>query len=55
MKLTPPKHWVFWVSVVLAVLGLAIYLFIPTFFVYGFWAMVAGYALLALGVTMTGV
>ncbi len=55
MNLTPPKHMVFWISVVLAVLGLALFLFVPAFFAYGVWAMTAGFVLLALGVTMTGV
>lgn len=55
MKFTPPKQITFWISLVLAVLGvLATFVSIP--FVSGFalWFVVAGYALLAAGLFLKG-
>ncbi len=47
MQLTPPKQIVFWISLILFVVG------IIGFFVgyasYAFWAVVVGYVVLALG------
>ena len=49
MQLTPPKHWVFWVSVVLVVLGLVGGYVFPALGLYDIWLVVVGYVLLALG------
>lgn len=55
MKLTPPKQWVFWVALVLAVVALvgALDLFAP---VAGFatWLGIAAWALLAAGNAIKG-
>jgi uncharacterized membrane protein HdeD (DUF308 family) len=53
MKLTPPKKWVFWVSVVLAVLGV-LFLFVPSLSSFAFWAVLVAYVLLALGNAVKG-
>lgn len=55
MRLTPPKHWVFWVSVVLAVLGvIGAFISLPVIGDFHFWFVVAGFVLLALGNTVEG-
>lgn len=55
MRLSPPKQNVFWVSVVLVVLGiLSALVAIPVLSGIAFWLVVAGYVLLMLGNTMTG-
>ncbi len=55
MKLTPPKQTTFWVSVVLAVLGLiGSFVSIPFVSDYAFWFVVVGYVILFLGLTMKG-
>ena len=55
MKLTPPKMITFWISVVLAVLGLigkvAAVGFLTT---YAFWFVFVGFVLLALGLVVKG-
>ena len=55
MKLTPPKNVTFWVSVVLALLGLLSYLgkfsVLP---IGGFWLLFIAYALLALALMVKG-
>ncbi|MGD8458470.1 MAG: hypothetical protein PVF83_19005 [Anaerolineales bacterium] len=55
MRLTPPKKIVFWISVILAVLGLIAY-FVSIPFLSGitFWLVVAGYVLLFLGNAVKG-
>jgi hypothetical protein len=56
MKLTPPTKNVFWLSVVLAVLGLAgRYLSIPFVSDYAFYFVLVGYLVLFAGNTMKGV
>jgi len=55
MKLTPPTKNVFYVSVVLAVLGLIAQFGVLGFLApYAFWLVVVAYVLLALGNTMKG-
>lgn len=55
MKLTPPTKNVFWISTVLAVLGLVgQFVSIPFVSTYAFWLVVVGYVLLWLGNTMKG-
>lgn len=55
MRLTPPKQIVFWISVVLVVLGvLATFVTIPFFSSFAFWVVVIGYVLLALGNAVKG-
>jgi hypothetical protein len=55
MKLTPPTKTVFWVSVVLAALGLlGRYVGVPVVSDYYFYFTLVGYILLFLGVTMKG-
>lgn len=50
LKLTEPKVVTFWISVLLAVLGiLANQKILPGFAAYSFWLVVAGFVLLALG------
>ena len=55
MRLTPPKKWVFWTSVILALLGLVGY-FVTIPFISGitFWLVLVGYVLLAAGNTLKG-
>lgn len=55
MRLTPPTKNVFWISVVLAALGLVGSLVsIPFVSAYACWFVVVGYVLLFLGNTMKG-
>ncbi len=55
MKLTPPKRWVFWVSVVLGLLGLiGQFVAIPFVSVFAFWFVFVGFALLVAGLTLKG-
>jgi hypothetical protein len=55
MKLTPPKKWVFWVSVVFGVLGLLGNLFtIPVISAFAFWFVFLGLVLLVAGLTLKG-
>jgi len=58
MKLTAPKNWVFFVSVILIIVGLVIQLtgIIPFAVIggLGFWFVFAGGALLSLGVLLKG-
>lgn len=55
MRLTPPTKIVFYISVVLAVVGLiANFVTIPVLSDFSFWLVVAGYVLLFLGNTMKG-
>ena len=55
MKLTPPKILTFWISVLLAVLGL-IGSFVSIPFVSGaaFWFVLVGYVVLAAGLLLKG-
>ncbi len=55
MKLTPPTKNVFWISVVLVVLGLVgRYTNVPILSDYYFYFVLVGYVLLALGNAMKG-
>lgn len=55
MRLTPPKQTTFWISVILAVLGLLGKLVtLPVISMYSFWLVLIGFVLLALGSIMTG-
>ena len=55
MKLTPPTQNVFYVSVVLAVLGLlGSFVSIPFVSDYAFWFVLVAYVVLFLGNTMKG-
>ena len=50
MKLSPPKVVVFWIAVILAVIGFLSFLgIIPIAPSTGFWALVIGFVILALG------
>ena len=55
MKLTPPTKNVFWISVVVAVVGLIAKFGVVGFLAdYAFWLVVVAYVLLFLGVAMKG-
>ena len=55
MKLSPPKQITFWVSVVLAVLGLlGKFVSIPLVSALSFWFVLAGFVLLAAANMSTG-
>lgn len=55
MKLTPPTAVVFWISVVLGVLGLLASIgVISALSGYAFWLAFAGFALLTLGLLVKG-
>jgi hypothetical protein len=55
MKLTPPTQNIFYVSVVLAVVGiLGSFVSIPFVSAYAFWFVVVAYVVLFLGNTMKG-
>ena len=53
MRLTPPKKIVFYISVVLAVLGLIAF-FVPAVSAFAFWLVLAGFVLLFLGLVLKG-
>lgn len=56
MRLTPPKKIVFWISVVLAVLGLVAF-FVPALQFFAgihFWLVLVAYVLLVLGLILKG-
>jgi hypothetical protein len=55
MRLTPPKKIVFWISLILAVVGLIAY-FVTIPFLSGitFWLVLVAYVLLALGNAVKG-
>jgi hypothetical protein len=53
MTLSPPKKVVFYISVLLAVVGL-IGFFMPAIEPYSFWILLVGYVLLALGNVLKG-
>jgi hypothetical protein len=55
MKLTPPTQNVFWISVVVAVVGLIAKFGVVAFLTpYAFWLVVVAFVLLVLGNTMKG-
>jgi hypothetical protein len=55
MRLTPPKKIVFWISLILAVVGLvASFVTIPFLSGIAFWLVLVGYVLLALGNAVKG-
>jgi hypothetical protein len=55
MRLTPPKKWVFWVSVILGAVGLVGKLVaIPFVSAYAFWIVLVGLILLILGNALKG-
>ncbi len=56
MKLSPPKKNTFWIAVVLGVLGLIGHFeALPFISAYSFWFVVAGFALLLLGLLNKGI
>ena len=56
MKLTPPKKITFWISVVLAALGLlGVLVSIPVISGLAFWFVLVGYVVLLLGLLVKGV
>jgi hypothetical protein len=55
MKLTPPTKAVFWISVVLGLLGLiGSFVAIPVVSAYAFWFVFVGWALLVAGLLFKG-
>ena len=55
MKLTPPTQTVFWIALVLAVLGLlGSFISIPFVSTYAFWFALLGYVVLAAGNLVKG-
>jgi hypothetical protein len=55
MRLNAPKVVVFWIAVILAVIGFLSFLgIIPIAATTGFWALVIGFVLLALGTLLKG-
>jgi uncharacterized membrane protein YhhN len=55
MKLTPPKQFTFWLSLVLFLIGLIVYVFnVDLMSLKPFWLVVAGYAILVLGNILSG-
>lgn len=55
MKLTPPKAMTFYVAIALGILGLlGTFVSIPVVSGLAFWFVFAGFALLALGLTVKG-
>ncbi len=55
MKLQKPKVLTFWISVVLAVVGVLAYLqIIPAIGPYGLWILLVGFILLLLGTLFSG-
>jgi hypothetical protein len=55
MKLTPPKQSTFWISVVLAAMGLiGFFVSIPFVSDFAFWFVFVGYVVLFLGTTLEG-
>lgn len=55
MKLTPPKVVTFWISVILALLGLIFQVFtVAAISPYAFWFLFIGFVLLALGLLVKG-
>jgi hypothetical protein len=56
MKLNPPKKLTFWLSVVLAVIGLigVIFTSIPFVSAAAFWFVLVGYAVLVAGLLIKG-
>ena len=56
MKLSPPKHITFWISVILAVLGvLASLVTVPVLSGFAFWLVVIAFVILAAGNLVEGV
>jgi len=55
MKLNPPKTITFWISIVLAVLGLiGALVTIPFLSAFAFWFLFVGFVLLVLGLLVKG-
>ena len=56
MRLTPPKNITFWISVVLGLLGLLVFIgLLPMIALkYAFWLTFAGFALLVLALLVKG-
>ena len=55
MKLTPPTKLAFWLSVVLAALGLiGVFVTIPVVSVLAFWFVFVGYVVILLGLLVKG-
>ena len=54
MKLSKPKNMTFWISVLLALLGLLGALGIPVLAGFDFWLVLVGFVVLALGNLLEG-
>jgi hypothetical protein len=55
MRLSAPKKNVWWIALILSVLGLIGHLVaLPVITMYSFWLVLAGYVLLLLGTSMKG-
>lgn len=55
MKLTPPKKITFWITVILAVVGvIAFFVSIPVLSGIAFWLVLAAYVVLVLGLLLKG-
>jgi len=54
MKLTPPKQITFWIAVLLALVGLLIFVSVLPAFLPGFWVLFIGFVLLALALMVKG-
>jgi membrane protein YdbS with pleckstrin-like domain len=55
MKLTPPRQFTFWLSMIFFLVGLIVYVFnVDVMSVKPFWLVVAGYAVLVLGNIFSG-
>jgi hypothetical protein len=54
MHLTPPKQITFWISVILAVVGLLIFVGTLPAFAPAFWVLFIGWALLAVALLTKG-
>lgn len=54
MKISRPTKTVFWISLILGVLGLLGYFAIPALSAYAFWLVTAGFVLLVLGNVVKG-
>jgi uncharacterized membrane protein HdeD (DUF308 family) len=53
MMLSPPKKIVFYISVLLAIVGVVAF-FVPAIELLSFWILLVGYVLLALGNVLKG-
>ncbi len=54
MKLTPPKQITFWISLILGLVGVVLFFFLPAQFLFAFWVLFIGFALLVLSLLIKG-